>query len=201
MNDATTTPRNDREYEQILDEVRALIDVERRLPAWPFRNTPGNIDICQYGHAVEGPFGPVLQALADAYGDASITVAALDPSGAYYHKHYGAYGAFRIAAHVVGASYYDAVAFEPQGDPTGALTFTTDVLTIVGSSGRWSVWAERSWDLALIASDQENGPWLACGVPFVPAETALADFTEPDFKTPLTTEERDEFLRNLRNSV
>ncbi|MFD6445805.1 hypothetical protein ACFWEJ_11910 [Promicromonospora sp. NPDC060204] len=200
MSNATTHPRDDSEYEQLLEEVRAVIDVDRRLPAWPFRNAPGDIDICQYSHAIEGPFGPVLQALADAHGDETMTVVALDPAAAYYHEHYGVYGAFRMAAKAISGSYYDAVAFEPHGDPTGALTFTTDVLAIVGSSGRWSVWAERSWDLALIASDQRNGPWLARGVPFVSAETALADFTEPDFKSPLTTEERDEFLRNVRRS-
>ncbi len=200
MNDVVTYPRDNDQNSQLLGEVRALLETESRLPDWPFRAASGNVDVCQYGHAIEGSFGPVLQALVDTHGDVSVTGATLDPSPAYYREHYGTYGSFRISGPGIGEAYWDAVAYEPQDDPTGALTFTANVVAIVGSSGQWSVWAERSWDLALVMSQYSDGPWLSRGVAFVPVEKALADFTEPDFKTPLGADQRAEFLRNVRRA-
>ena len=90
------------------------------------------------------------------------------------------------------------VAHEPDGDPTGAVTYTADVVALAGSSKRWAVWAERFWDLAIVFSEHSEGPWLSRGVPFVPVEVALTDFTEPDFKTPLGADQRATFLHNFR---
>ena len=56
---------------------------------------------------------------------------------------------------------------------------------------------ERAWDLSIVLSQTHGGPWLSCGVPFVPALEAIADFTMPDFKTPLPDVVRSEFLRNV----
>lgn len=198
MNDVVTRPRNDEQHDQLLNEVGTLLDVEKRLPDWPFLTSSGNVNFCQYSHAIEGSFGPVLQALVDMHGDETVTSVTLDPSPTYYREHYGAYGSFRVSGPAISGAYWDAVAYEPQGDPTGALTFTANVVAMVGSTGRWSVWAERTWDLALVMSQYPEGPWLSRGVAFVPVETALAEFTEPDFKTPLTAERRAEFLRNVR---
>lgn len=198
MNDGVTHPRNDEQHAHLLREVEALLDVEERLPHWPFHAAFGNVDICQYSHAVEGSFGPVLQALVDQHGDDTVTSVTLEPSAAYYHQNYGTFGSFRVSGPAISSAYWDAVSHEPQGDPTGALTYTANVVAIVGSTGRWSVWAERTWDLALVVSQYPDGPWRSRGVTFVPAETALAEFTEPDFKTPLTAERRAEFLRNVR---
>jgi hypothetical protein len=69
-------------------------------------------------------------------------------------------------------------------------------VTAVGSAGAWAVWAERSWDLAIVLSETAHGPWLSQGVTFFPVEVALADFTEPDFKTPLSPSQRSTFLAN-----
>jgi hypothetical protein len=45
-------------------------------------------------------------------------------------------------------------------------------------------------------SETAGGPWLPQGVPFVPVEVALTDFTEPVFKTPLSPWQRSTFLAN-----
>jgi hypothetical protein len=54
--------------------------------------------------------------------------------------------------------------------------------------------------IAIVMSEHTGGPWLSRGVPFLPVEEALANLTEPDYKTPLTTEQRTTFLRNIRGS-
>ncbi|MFD1575123.1 hypothetical protein ACFSEO_13355 [Agromyces cerinus subsp. nitratus] len=181
-----------------MDEVQQAVDPDTRLPALPFRAPTGVLDICQYSNAIEGSFGPVLQSLVDSHGDSSVSLVVLDPSPQYYRRGYGSFPAFRVPGSGLSDAYWDLVAHEPEDDPTGAVIYTADVVAIVGSSGQWSVWGERSWDLAIVLSQIDGGPWLTCGVPFVPVEAALADFTMPDFKRPLPDTERSEFLRNIR---
>jgi hypothetical protein len=147
-------------------------------------------------NAIAGPFGPLLQSLADFHGDESVTTLVLDPTPASYREYYGGFPAFSLPRGDLATAFWDCVSYEPGGDPTGAVIFTADVATTVGSSGAWAVWAERWWDLAIVLSDTVGGPWLSQGVPFVPVEVALADFTEPDFKMPLSPLQRGTFLAN-----
>lgn len=185
-------------FRPILNEIRRAVDPDIRLPTLPFRAPSGVLDVCQYSNAIEGSFGPVLQSLANHHGDSSVSLVVLDPTPHYYRRGYGSYPAFRASGTGLAETYWDLVAHEPNDDPTGAVIHTADIVAIVGSSGQWSVWGERSWDLSIVLSQIDGGPWLSCGVPFVPVETALSDFTMPDFKTPLPDTERSEFLRNVR---
>jgi hypothetical protein len=186
-------------FERILVDVRRTVRTDVRLPDWPFAAPLGHVDICQYSLAIEGPFGPVLEALVATYDDETISFVVLDPAPDYYREGYGSYPAFVTGDRVITAqSYWELVSHEPAGDITGAPIYTANTVAIVGSSGAWAVWAERSWDLALVLSQHANGPWTSRGVTFVPVEEALADFTEPDFKVPLSDEARSRFLRNVR---
>lgn len=185
------------DFEGVIGCVERAVETDRRLPDWPFRVLRGNADICQFGLALEGPFGAVLQALVDTHGDDTVSAAVLDPSPSYYRENYGSYPGFKVQGQSIGATYWDSVAYEPGGDPTGAMTYTANVATVVGSSGSWAVWAERSWDLAVVLSQHTDGPWTSCGVNFVSAAEGLANFTEPEFKVPLPPSVRSTFLRNL----
>jgi hypothetical protein len=199
MTESRQYPEDRAMFDALLVGVERVVDTEIRLPSWPLRDwtAAANVDVCQYSNAIEGAFGPVLQALADFHGDEVVTTVVLDPTPAYYHEHYGTFPAFSLSRDDVAASFWECVSFEPGGDPTGAVVYTANVVTAVGDSGAWAVWAERSWDLAVVLSATPDGPWLACGVPFVPITTALADFTEPDFKTPLSPTARRTFLQNF----
>lgn len=198
MIDLARYPEDASVFEALQQSIRGALDIDRRLPSWPFRLDSANVDICQYSHAIEGAFGPVLNSLVSVHNDDAVSLVVLEPSPRYYRDNYGSYPSFAIASSDLPEAYWELVAHEPGGDPTGAVTYTADIVALVGSSSKWAVWAERSWDLALVFSGHRNGPWLSCGVPFVPAEVALADFTEPDFKTPLPADQRATFLRNFQ---
>lgn len=197
MSEYVSRPRDQRLFDALTASMGLLVQ-EARLPDWPFTFHRANVDLCQFSHAVEGSFGPVLRELAAHYKDDAVTVVVLDPSPAYYREEYGSYPVARLPREGIEDSYWETMAYEPDDDPTGAMIFTANVAAIVGSSARWAVWAERSWDLALVASDELDGPWLRSGVPFVSVEDALASFTEPDFKIALPADVRGTFIRNLR---
>jgi hypothetical protein len=191
-------PQSAEDFDRVLGEVGRVLHTDHRLPMWPFAAAAGHADICQFSLAIAGPFGPVLQALAATYADEAVSFVVLDPSPDYYRENYGSYPTFVAPGKTIAAAYWDLVSYEPGGDATGAATYTANVVALVGSSGAWAVWAERSWDLAIVLSQHVNGPWASCGVPFVPVEEALRDFTEPDFKVPLTPQARLRFLDNVR---
>jgi hypothetical protein len=198
MTAAEIYPSDATTFARILGGVEKALQADLRLPAWPFRASTGNADICQFSLAIEGPFGAVLQALVDAHGDASVSLVALDPTPDYYRDNYGSYPAFTMSSQNLVQNYWKAVSYEPGGDPTGSLAYTANVVGITGSTGAWAVWAERSWDLAIVLSQRAGGDWTSVGVSFVRAEAALADFTEPDFKLPLRGQDRATFLENVR---
>ncbi|HVK26541.1 MAG TPA: hypothetical protein VM677_34770 [Actinokineospora sp.] len=191
-------PSEEAVFERILGEVKRTLQTDLRLPEWPFRSAIGNAEVCQFSLAIEGPFGAVLQSLVDAHGDASVSLSVLDPNPNYYRDNYGSFPAFTLPGQAVGQTYWEAVAHEPGGDPTGSVAYTANVVGIAGSTGAWAVWAERSWDLAIVLSQRIGGAWASCGVTFVPADAALADFTEPDYKVALPPHERAMFLDNIQ---
>ncbi len=198
MTDPHFYPADDDSFAQVLGDIAQVLEPDLRLPNWPFRVPVGNADVCQFSLAIEGPFASVLQDLVDAHGDASVSVAVFDPTPDYYREHYGSYPAFTTPGRTIAQTYWGAVAYEPGDDPTGAVAYTANVVGIAGSSGEWAVWAERSWDIAIVLSQQSGGNWLSAGVDFVSVEKALSDFTEPDFKVPLSDKERSTFLGNIR---
>ena len=194
-------PADAASFVEIIKPIDGVLKPQLRFPRWPFKAPSGHVDVCQFSLAIEGPFGPVLQALARTYGDRTVSLAVFDPTPAYYRENYGSYPGLTSPASLISERiYYDATTYEPNGDPTGAVAFTANVVGITGTSGRWAVWAERGWDLAILLSDRPGGAWLSEGVDFVPLEKALNDFTEPDFNAPLPPGVREEFLRSFRTS-
>ncbi|MFN8075867.1 MAG: hypothetical protein U0Q15_10675 [Kineosporiaceae bacterium] len=198
MTESSFYPRTRADFALIAGAVSHALQVDARLPEWTFTAESGKIDICQFGVCIEGPFGRILQHLVDEHGDVSVSLMVLSPEPEYYRQNYGSFPAFTIPAESVEEGYWDAVVYEPNGDPTGAVGYTANVVGIAGSSGMWAVWGERRWDIAMILSQTRYGGWLTGDVAFVDSETALSEFTEPDFKTPLSVAERETFLSNVR---
>lgn len=191
-------PSSHTAFSAVLREIRTTVNTDTRLPEWPFKAQLGHAYFCQFSYAIEGAFGPVLEKLAHTYEDASVNFVVLDPAPNYYRENYGCYPAFATPTHSISEGFWQAVSHEPVGDPTGSPTFTANVVAAVGTSGSWALWAERAWDLAIVLTQREAGSWLSAGVEFVPVETALANYTEPDFKVRLRTHVREEFLRNVQ---
>lgn len=186
-------------FEKVQSQIFSQIDLDARLPDWPFRELAGNADVCQYSEAAEGSFGPVLGALSLAYGDDVVRLVCLDPSPEYFRQNYGHYPAFEIPANEIRDRYYEALAFEPNGDVSGALLNVSNLIAISGSSGKWAVWAERSWGLTILLTQQANGPWVLDEVNFAPVEEALWAYSEDGFDPLNWPHLREKFLHNFRN--
>jgi hypothetical protein len=190
---------NDKDFAELVAEVRRQLDPAARLPNWPFLTSSGFVTIYEYDRMLGGDFGLVVQALAQTHGDRLVTVVGLDPPAAYYGDGYGFLPGFRIADDLVAASYGAALRYEPGGDPTGAMAFTINVVGIVGSSGAWSAWGQRDWEIGLVLTPESQGPWLQQPVPWFGPDVDLDSIRSPaGWGTSLAAEDRSTFWRNVR---
>lgn len=191
-------PADQDSFEQILQSLTPVLEPDLRLPDWPFKIPVGSADICQYGLAIAGSFGPVMQALVDEHADDSVSLVSFEPTPVSYREGYGRYAAFTTSAQSIAETFWELVNFEPDDEFAGSVTDISNVVGIVGSSGKWAVWAERWWDVAIVVSHQTGGAWLSAGVDFASAEEALHDFIEPEFEGALPEADRRTFLEYIR---
>jgi hypothetical protein len=188
-------------FNECWSEMACVIDPAIRLPRSPFVHQH-TVHIAQYERLLGTDFVPVLEGLADAHMDDGFTLTVIEPEPAYYRTHYSYFPALRFERRTLQERFWSALAYEPQGDPTGAIAYTADVVAVVGATRRWAVWGQRSWDLVLVQTDEPAGPWLDAGVPFVTARVALRDFTMPSRPSvPLPEDQVALFLENFDDQV
>jgi hypothetical protein len=179
-------------------EISRAVDTGSRLPEWPFLSVRGYVSICEYDSVLGSWFFPVIHELARVHGDDSITFVVLEPDPSYYMRAYSHFPGFRLAPHVSPDDYWEALSYEPNGDPTGAIAYTANVIALVGSSRRWAVWGQRDWEIALVLAEEQRAPWRDVGVPFLPAREALDKFRGPNGWTKkLSQADINTFLSNV----
>ena len=192
-------PEDPAAFEEVRADLERGLSLATRFPAWPFHVLTGQADVCQFSHIFTDSFADVVSALASDHGETYVVFSVLEPTPSYYREYFGSFPAFKLAQQDISAEYADLVTHEPGGDATGTPAHTADVVALAGSSGGWALYAERRWDLAVVLTQITDGPWTRRDVPFVPVETALADFTEPPYKLPLDAKDRAQFLSNVHS--
>jgi hypothetical protein len=181
-----------------LAEVLEAVDGNSRLPSWPFLATAGYVSICQFDCLLGSNFAGVLQALSDVHGDNGVTLVVLEPDASYYEREYSYFPGFRLERESLSDGYWASLSYEPEGDPTGAIAYTANVVAVVGSTRAWAVWGQRDWELALVLATAATGDWLSAGIPFMNARDAIRDLRAPSgWSEPLTEIDIATFLRNV----
>jgi hypothetical protein len=181
-----------------MTEVAGAVDTSSRLPDWPFKAPLGYVSICQFDHLLGSGFAPVLEALAASQGDDGISLVVIDPDPSYYRSQYASFPGFRVEPAALRTAYWAGLSREPQGDPSGAIAYTANVVAVVGSTRSWAVWGQRDWELALVLAPAQRGPWLSTGVPFVKSRTEIEELRAPSgWSKPLTHAEVSAFMHNV----
>lgn len=192
-------PRTTAEFTELLDEAGSLVDISRRLPELPFHAPGGTVRVAQFERLLGTGFVPVLTGLADEHGDTTVTLLVIEPHYSYYEAEYSHLPAIRLDRAEIAERYWEGIAHEPSGDPTGAIAYTGNVIVIFGSTRRWAIWGQRDWGLVLVHSSQSTARWSEAGVPFVSPDVAIGDFTfaaSPD--VPFSESRVASLLANLR---
>lgn len=185
------------DFASILATVTSVVNPSKRLPDLPFVARSGTVAVGEFTRLLGIKIVPVLQALAQAYGDGDVATAVIDPAPSYYAQHCGFLPAFTVMTHELDDGYWEGLTFSPSNDPTVEIGESADVIAVVGSSRRWAVWGQRSWELAVVWAE-EAGPWLDAGVPFVSPRAALEDFAGyGTWGTRLDDDDVAAFIRNV----
>jgi hypothetical protein len=188
------------EFSELEAELQQQIHTSARLPDWPFRAISGFVTIYEYDRILGSTFGTVLEALSDAYGDDTVTVIGLEPEMAYYRDEYSYFPGLRIARASIRDGYGEGLRREPDGDPTGALAYTVNVVGMVGASGVWSIWGQRDWEIGLLLTPDSSGRWLKAPVPWFDREIDLDSIRSPSgWGVHLSDQERSMFWQNVQD--
>jgi hypothetical protein len=191
-------PANPNDFSKYLEEISEIFDANLRLPDWPFRVPSGYVSICQFDDVLGSRLVPVLEALSTIHGDTNITLVVLEPDPSYYLGEYSYLPGFRVERESLTDGYWAGLSYEPEGDPTGAIAYTANVVAVVGSSRAWAVWGQRDWELSLVLAPSEIGEPLRRSLPFLNAREARGDFRGPSgWVKPLSETEMATFLRNV----
>jgi hypothetical protein len=165
-----------------------------------FRKPAGSTLFCQFEAVLGAAFWPALSALAQLHADEWIHLLVLDPDGSsYYVPEYGMYPAALMAVTISADEYWETITEEPSGDVTGAIIFSSEIIALTGSSGKWGCWGERSFGVAAIRgapnSDESSG-WREKYGPFLEIGDALSQYIAPNFRAGIPEDTSSALMAN-----
>jgi hypothetical protein len=177
-----------------------VVNPGTRLPDWPFRSKQGQVDLCEYNEFSDDEFTNALEVLARVHGDESISLVVVKPDPEEYHiQDLEHFPSFSVPTVDIGTSYWEAVSYEPQGDPGGAVLYA-DAFAIFGESGSWAVWGQRDWEVAVIQAKSATRPWREKTDIFVSPEVAVQRFIQPELGgSRWSAEEIDGFISRMND--
>ncbi len=191
-----TFSQSSEEFTQLVSRVQKFVRPEARFPEWPFASSAGLIRVFYFKVALSQAFGSILDALVSQYQDVKITMTVLEPELPFFG---GFYPAFQAPSAGAGDAYWAGISYEPRGEATKAIATDADVFAVAGNSGKWAVWAQRDWEVALLLTADEEGPWLNTPVPQYRHDVDLDDFRSPSsWSMPLSENDVQTFWRNIR---
>ena len=199
MSDAGSArfPADAAEFMAAVGVVERCVDPSRRFPDWPFRAS-GFVTVYGEHDVFGGPFGRVLQALAREFGDRTVYLVGVNPDATLYGEGHGIWPAFSLEADELALGYGAGLFYEHGDDPRVALEDLLDIVAIAGSSGVWSVWAQRDWEIGLLLTPTQTGPWRSTDVPWFPADVDLDLMRSPGWTEGLSASDRAAYKRNVR---
>lgn len=176
MTTLVTTPEA---LNQIVTDVASMVHLEASFPDWPFRSGPAYATLYEFDRMLGGLFGQTLQLLAATYGDREIDVVATTPNPDAFAEEYGFFPAFRASSDEIAETYYPALSWSPEGREITAFIFSVESFAVVGSTRRWAVYGQRDWEIGILITPDEDGPWKNSAAPWFPSDTDLSIIRGP----------------------
>ncbi|MFC4110780.1 hypothetical protein [Micromonospora zhanjiangensis] len=140
---------------------------------------------CEYEALFAADFWPALTELAAVHGDSVVDLLVIEPNAAsYYIPEYRMYPAFSLPVESNEDRYWDALNEEPEGDITGAVIHSANMIALSGLSARWGIWADRHLGIAVVQGapiEDDSGSWRERNGPFLGVEDALVHYVAPNF--------------------
>lgn len=172
--------RDRAEYDRFRSRAAQVVDLGSPFPGWPFRSTTGQVDLCELNEFSGEDFARALETLARTYGDESVSLVVVRPEPDEYHvPDLGHFPCFSVPTRDLARSYWEAVSYEPQGDPGGSVLYA-DAFAIFGGSGEWAVWGQREWEVVAVHAEGTARPWRDGTDIFVSPRTAVDRFIQPE---------------------
>lgn len=156
-----------------LGTATSVIDTGLRFPAVPFRGLTGNCWVLAFDDILGSRFSGRLMELAAAFGDQAVEVVAADQDAEEWLRHQGVLPGFIAPVDSLVDTYLKCMWKSPDGSIGWELGHVANDFALVGSSGKWALWAQRDWEIGLLVTTgdfqlaaSEDAPFVLPGEDF-----------------------------------
>ncbi|MDP5228193.1 MULTISPECIES: hypothetical protein [Arthrobacter] len=142
------------EYRRLRDEASHVFDLAVRFPNRPHRRSPAHIAILDWDWFLGDDFPTALKALAKRDGTDMAVLVAVDPDDPGELHMEDDFPAAIIQPSAFSSEAYNQIIL-PKLTTLGfdGIYMRADVIAIYSRSFRWSIWAERTWEFAVICAE------------------------------------------------
>jgi hypothetical protein len=142
------------ERQRLVDSLAQTVRLDAELPDLVFSEAITHFYACDILFALGGPYAKVLNRLGASFGDDACYLVSRRPEPSDFEG-WGTFGAFRLDLPATEEELWGALNDEPDGDFTASMASNLRSWVVVGSSCRWAVWCDRSYELAVLATGDQ----------------------------------------------
>ena len=175
-------------FTKMAENIRNAIVAERGLPDQVFQSVYNRFIFLEFDIFSGAEFWRLLQNLANFSGDSHIEMTLLDPDAiSYFYNEFGSFGALRLSIRDSGENYFNALSTGPDASPVDALLHNSETIVWLSDSGKWAIWGERSFGVAVLALREDFKPTILAiakltDIGTKSADEALNSLVAPNFK-------------------
>jgi len=190
------------DFKNVQDLLAKSFNIHENLPEQVFKAHLTQFIFLEFDLIRSSLFWSGLQFLFQVGGDNLIFLAVLDPDPqAYYFHHFNRYPVIRISPTDSESDYGNDLHSEPPGSPADSIASNSTIVTLIGDSGKWAIWADRDYDIGILAFDKsiqiDTLPSLAESLLPLSLDKALNSLICFSFRGYVTPSEwSDRFIKN-----
>lgn len=140
-------------FSQCQSTIDSLIMREKRLPDQVFKKPLSHfafINSDDIFHAED--FFRGMQSFLAGLGESRWFLAVIDPDPVgYFFRHFGKYPIIEISAGDTADDYQNMLRDDPGNSPADAIASNSTIILLYSDSGRWAIYGDRDYELAVIS--------------------------------------------------
>lgn len=144
---------NSADYAVALEETSRAFDLKVRFPHRPHKKPAAHYGVLDWDWFLSDDFPAALKHLAKEGGNDSATLISVEPRDLAVYDTEGFPAAF-IEPSTFSAQEFNQIIIPKYGaGGWDGIFISADVIALFDRALRWSIWAERTWELAAVCAD------------------------------------------------
>ncbi|MGJ7913750.1 hypothetical protein [Neobacillus sp. LXY-1] len=174
-----------KEYIKLKKILEELFHLNKEIPDQVFQRGFNNYLFEQFDFIMSEEFWTTIRDLAEKSNDDFVVLAVLNPHPMdYYYKEFGYFNWLKLPIDISSVEFLNILNEGPPNYEADAIFINSFIIALFSPSKKWGIWADRNYEIAIIASDKEiNINLLPILDTWVPVEdNVVMDWTRFSFR-------------------